>query len=125
MTANTQRLFSTSYRLADANPCGDDHHDIDRIMKITYPDGSEREVGYDSKGQPCHIVDPEGTTLCRQTDGTWKTCAGESFAGTVAVVSPQCRDGLPGTIIITRRDRSYVVSEKAARRSATGPARGP
>lgn len=81
------------------------------IGLITYADGSQRFLEYDTAGVANKMVDPDFTVHTRVDADTWTTDKGETWKGKIAVVQMDIDEGLPGTVLITKFGGEFPIQE--------------
>lgn len=86
-------------------------NDRNLIGLITYPDGGQRFFEYDTNGIVQRMVDTDFIIHTRVDLNTWTTDKGDSWRGRVDVVQKDAEEGLPGTVLVTKLDGEFPVSE--------------
>ncbi len=81
------------------------------IGLITYADGLKRFLEYDLDGAVNKMVDPDFTTHTRVDADTWVTDKGDTWKGKIDVVQMNADEGIPGSVLVTKFDGTFVLSE--------------
>jgi len=81
------------------------------IGLVTYPDGRQRFFEYDKNGVCNKMTDVDFTIHTRIDAKTWASSNGETWHGKIELAQTDSDEGLPGTVLVTKFDGAFVLSE--------------